>query len=89
VDCEAGSEEEKREKLCGDFLVYQGKNTKKHGSKTVTVACKRRKNCYTAGVPSFVLYLCHFLWERHKYILVTDWRQDIDSGKNNAPLFRL
>jgi hypothetical protein len=28
VDCEAGSEEEKREKLCGDFLVYQGKNTK-------------------------------------------------------------
>ena len=52
-------------------------------------SCLQKKKKLLHWVPSFVLYLCHFLWERHKYILVTDWRQDIDSGKNNAPLFRL
>ena len=58
LDCEAGSEEEKRENQCSDFLVYQGKNTKKHSCKTVTVA--------TAGTPSFVL------WERHKYMFLSE-----------------
>ena len=52
MDCEAGLEEEKREKLCGDFLVYQGKNTKKHGSKTVTLPAKEEETVSLPG-PEF------------------------------------
>jgi uncharacterized protein (UPF0548 family) len=72
VDYEAGSEEESEKSYVAILWSTRGKTQKTWRSKTVTVACKKKKKCYTAGVPSFVLYLCHFLWEQHKYILVTD-----------------